>query len=56
MTRPETLQLLRPAHVRTDGAAGHLFRHHGSTGWQELVFPTKEAAAAFIAARNFRAA
>lgn len=31
---------------------GYVYLHHWATGWQQLVFPTHEDAARFLAARH----
>jgi hypothetical protein len=50
--RAETINYLRAATVKVDGADGFLYIHHWATGWQELVFQSHEAAAQYIAVRN----
>ena len=50
--RAETLNYLRAATVKLDGADGFLYIHHWATGWQELVFQSHAAAARFLAARD----
>jgi hypothetical protein len=52
--RAETINYLRAATVKVDGADGFLYIHHWATGWQELVFQSHEAAAQYIAARVVR--
>ena len=38
---------VRVAHKEKDNADGFIYLHHFGTGWEELIFPTHEAAATF---------
>jgi len=48
----ETLGFVRKASEIKDGVNGFLYIHHWKTGWQELVFKSKDAACAWLDNRN----
>ena len=43
----DTLQYVRRATWKRDGASGYIYMHHWSTGWQELIFESAEDAKAW---------
>lgn len=42
------LDFVRVATEDTDNTNGYLYIHHWPTGWQKLVFPSKENAKSWI--------
>lgn len=48
----ETLTCMRTAYKQKDGADGFLYVHAWKTGFQELVFPSHEAAGKLIDRMN----
>lgn len=44
----ETLNFVRVATKAKDNADGFLYIHNWPTGWQELIFHTKEEAALWV--------
>jgi hypothetical protein len=48
----ETLNFLRKAKKQKDGYDGFLYLHRWDTGWQELIFNSKEDADKYIKKLN----
>ena len=44
----ETLNFVRVATEKKDNAKGFIYMHNWATGWQELVFNSKESAEAWL--------
>jgi hypothetical protein len=51
----ETLNFVRVATKAKDNADGFLYIHNWATGWQELIFHTKEEAALWVNSLNIEA-
>lgn len=52
ITPKHSLHYKRMATKHNDGAKGFMYVHVWPTGYQELIFPSKEAAAKYLAAVN----
>ena len=50
-----TLNTLESLNYVGQDRNGYVYLHHWATGWQQLVFPTHEDAARFLAARQLPA-